>query len=229
MWRDDLSSFVDRAAVEACVAIGCHERGRVRGARYHAFCDPSSGRGGDSMTLAIASRDKQGHAVLDLVRELRPEFSPSAAAAEFAGIVKGYGLQVITKDAWGVGWVDAAFREHGITCRPSERTRSELYLELLPAINSGQVELLDNERLINQLCGLERRVARSGKDSINHPDGTHDDVINAAAGASVLAAAKSRPFIMSPAQLQRAASLPPRNRFVEQRRDRFTPRALGFR
>jgi hypothetical protein len=31
-------------------------------------------------------------------------------------------------------------------------------------------------------------VARSGKDSINHPDGGHDDLINAAAGALVLAA-----------------------------------------
>ena len=53
-------------------------------------------------------------------------------------------------------------------------------------------------RLINKLCSLERRVARSGKDSINHPDGAHDDVINAAAGALVLAAAKAGPIVISP-------------------------------
>jgi hypothetical protein len=122
--------------------------------------------------------------------------------------VKSYGLSQITKDAWGVGWVDAAFREHGITCTASDQNRSELYLELLPAVNSGQVELLDNERLVNQLCALERRVARSGKDSINHPDGGHDDVINAASGALVLAAARAGPMIITAAMMARARERP---------------------
>jgi hypothetical protein len=33
-----------------------------------------------------------------------------------------------------------------------------------------------------QLCGLERRVARSGRDSIDHAPGAHDDVANCVAG-----------------------------------------------
>jgi hypothetical protein len=37
--------------------------------------------------------------------------------------------------------------------------------------------------LIAQLLGLERRTARSGKDSIDHAPGGHDDVANAAASA----------------------------------------------
>jgi hypothetical protein len=37
---------------------------------------------------------------------------------------------------------------------------------------------------------LERRTARSGKDSIDHPPGAHDDVANAVAGVLVLAAGK---------------------------------------
>ena len=98
MWRDDLSSFIDRAAVEACVAAGCYERGRVPRTNYFAFCDPASGGGSDSMTLAVAHRDRDGRTILDLVRELRPEFSPSSAAAEFARIVKSYGLHEVTKD-----------------------------------------------------------------------------------------------------------------------------------
>jgi hypothetical protein len=36
--------------------------------------------------------------------------------------------------------------------------------------------------LISQLVGLERRVFRSGKDSIDHAPGGHDDVANAVAG-----------------------------------------------
>jgi hypothetical protein len=49
-------------------------------------------------------------------------------------------------------------------------------------LNSGQVELLDTMKLVNQLCALERRTERSGKDSIDHAPNAHDDVANAAAG-----------------------------------------------
>jgi hypothetical protein len=55
-------------------------------------------------------------------------------------------------------------------------------------LNSGRVELLDNPRLLAQLQRLERRVGRSGRDSIDHAPGSHDDVVNAAGGALVLAA-----------------------------------------
>jgi hypothetical protein len=53
------------------------------------------------------------------------------------------------------------------------------------------VDLLDNARLIAQLVQLERRTARGGRDSIDHPAGGHDDLANAAAGAVVLAAKKA--------------------------------------
>jgi hypothetical protein len=36
-----------------------------------------------------------------------------------------------------------------------------------------------------QFVGLERRVGRTGKDSIDHAPGGHDDLANAAAGALV--------------------------------------------
>ena len=53
-------------------------------------------------------------------------------------------------------------------------------------------DLLDHRKFIAQLCNLERRVARGGKDSIDHPNDkkSHDDIANAAAGALVLAASK---------------------------------------
>ena len=37
-------------------------------------------------------------------------------------------------------------------------------------------------RLIAQICGLERRTARGGRDSIDHAPGSHDDAANAVAG-----------------------------------------------
>jgi hypothetical protein len=54
-------------------------------------------------------------------------------------------------------------------------------------MHSRRIELLDSKRLAAQLAALERRTVRSGKDSVDHPPRSHDDVANAAAGALVLA------------------------------------------
>ena len=43
------------------------------------------------------------------------------------------------------------------------------------------------DRAIKQLLALERTVSKQGKDSIGHPRGGVDDVINAVAGACLLA------------------------------------------
>jgi hypothetical protein len=82
---------------------------------------------------------------------------------------------------------------------PAERSRSELYLDILPLINSRAVALLDHERLMLQLVSLERTSVRfgGGRDRVDHPKGLHDDVANAAAGALVLAHQQSG---LSPAQ-----------------------------
>jgi hypothetical protein len=56
----------------------------------------------------------------------------------------------------------------------------------MPLLNSKKVQLLDQPRLINQLCpSLERRTVRGGRDSIDHAPGSHDDVVNAVAGCLV--------------------------------------------
>jgi hypothetical protein len=67
-------------------------------------------------------------------------------------------------------------------------TKSDLYLESLPLFMSGRVELLDAHRLIRQLHGLERKASSTGRDTVDHGPGSHNDVSNAVAGALVLAA-----------------------------------------
>lgn len=126
-------------------------------------------------------------AVLDCVREVRPPFSPADVVKEFAALLRTYRCYQVTADRYAGEWPRERFREQGITYTVCEKVRSDLYRDLLPLLTSGQVELLDHPRLIAQLCNLERRTARSGKDSIDHPPRGHDDVINAAAGALVLA------------------------------------------
>ena len=186
-FRRDIEAFVPREVVEAATVAGRMELPRVTGVRYHAFVDPSGGAV-DSMTLAIAHVEPSGRVVLDVVRERKPPFSPEAVTEEFATVMKAYGVHHVTGDRYGGEWPREQFRKHGITYVPSERTKSDIYRELLPLLTTGRCELLDVPRLRAQLLGLERRVARGGKDSIDHALGGHDDLINAAAGAMVLAA-----------------------------------------
>ena len=80
---------------------------------------------------------------------------------------------------------------------PAEKSKSDLYAALLPAINSRRVELLDHSRLASQLCSLERRTAWGGRDSIDHGPGGHDDVANAVAGALVAAQGPSEPAMLT--------------------------------
>jgi hypothetical protein len=62
-----------------------------------------------------------------------------------------------------------------------------VYVDLLPLLNSAAVALLDHDRLMMQFISLERRTARGGKDSIDHPRGGHDDLANSVAGSLVAA------------------------------------------
>src|SRR5215831_17544223 len=55
--------------------------------------------------------------------------------------------------------------------RAAQKPKSDLYRDLLPAINSRKIDLLDHPRLLTQLVGLERRTARGGRDSIDHAAG----------------------------------------------------------
>ena len=191
-FRRDISSFVDRLVVEGLVESGRTVRPRVEGLSYAGFCDPSGGSA-DSMTLGIAHREGDV-AVLDLVAEVRPPFNPAETVAQFCDLLKGYGISTLVGDRYGAEWVASAFRERGVTYQASSRSKSEIYGSLLPAINAGRVSLLDSPRLVAQLCSLERRTSRSGRDSIDHPPNAHDDVANAAAGALVNVAAPAATF-----------------------------------
>ena len=130
--------------------------------------------------------------VLDCLRERHAPFDPSAVVAELAETLRDYGLSEVHGDKYGGEWPAAEFRKCGIGYVQAEKPKSDLYKELLPLINSRRVELLDQPRLVAQLCGLERRVGRGGRDAIDHPPGGHDDLCNSAAGVLAMAVARYR-------------------------------------
>ncbi len=199
-FRDDLADFVTRETVDAVTMIGRTELPPEHGLAYTAFVDPSGGVS-DAMTLAIAHITAAGVVVLDAIREARPPFDPENTVAEFAATLRRYGITTVQGDKYGGEWPRHRFREHGIAYEPTARPKSDLYMDLLPLLNAGRVELLDNQRLTAQLCGLERRTARSGRDSVDHTPGGHDDVANAVAGVLVGLDLDRRPALMRPAAL----------------------------
>jgi hypothetical protein len=181
-WREDVSAFIPSEVVEACIVPGRFELPRLKDVPYFGFLDPSGGRQ-DAFTLAIAHKEKSGKVVLDVLRERRPPFKPQAVVEEFSGVLRTYGIRSAGSDRYAGEWVTEAFGTCGITIENAELSASELYLELLPVISNGSVELLDSKRLAGQLAGLERRARAGGKDLVTHYPGGHDDLANAVAGA----------------------------------------------
>jgi hypothetical protein len=91
----------------------------------------------------------------------------------------------VVGDNYAGEWPRERFRLHGVTYEQADKNRSILYQELLPLLNSGRVALVDNPKLVQQLCRLERKSGSSGRDIIDHPRGGHDDLANAVAGVAV--------------------------------------------
>jgi len=198
VFRSDIETYVSIEAVEACIdERNRFERAPIPNTHYFAFVDAAGGSGKDSMTLAISHRDKQS-IVLDLLREVRPPFSPTAVVEEFVSVLDTYRIHSVTGDRYGGEFVREQFKTRSVKYVESERTKSDLYKELLPLINTQTIDLLDNQRLVAQLCSLECRTARgTGRDSIDAPRDMHEDLANAAAGALVIASAKKRGVIVT--------------------------------
>jgi hypothetical protein len=184
-FRHDVEAFLPPESIEAVTVQGRRELPPLGDLSYSAFVDPSGGSQ-DSFTLGIAHMDDEGRGILDCVRETRPPFSPDAVVTEYAALLRTYGITEVIGDRYAGEWPREVFRNHGIRYETSEYTKSDLYREIVAPVNAGRVELLSLPTLTAQLVGLERRVARGGKDSIDHAPGGRDDVANAAVGALTL-------------------------------------------
>ena len=187
IWREDLSDFIPFDVIEGCTDFGTHERAPEAGIDYVAYCDCSSGIG-DSFAIAIASRGPPH--MLHVVRERKPRFVPAQVIAEYAELLKPYGITEVQGDKYAIGFHEQEWMRHGIRFVACERTTSENYLHCLPLLLAGNVRLVDSLTLRNQLCALERRVGANDKETVTHPAhaSAHDDVACAACGALAVAA-----------------------------------------
>lgn len=189
-WRDDVSEFVPRSLVESLVIKGRKELLPRNSLSYFGFSDVSGGRS-DAAALAIAHREER-KVILDFLRVWPAPHNPHEVIGEQADELKRFGLRKVTGDNFAAEFVAAAFRACGIAYTKSDLAKSLLYRELLPVLCSAEIELLDNETLIDQIAGLERRTRSGGNDIIDHPTNGKDDAANAVAGVAACAGQRVR-------------------------------------
>jgi hypothetical protein len=183
-FRTDLTALLEDELIEAAI-----ERGRPLELpprsehAYMAFADASAGRH-DAFCIGIAHKEgDDGRIIADVIRGRRPPFDPASVAKEYAELAQSYGVQSIVGDNYAGEWVSRAFEAAGVAYRRCEHPKSTLYLNGLSTFTRGQISIPDHAPLIRELRLLERRVSRSGKDSVDHPTGGSDDNANVLFGA----------------------------------------------
>ena len=213
LFREDVDDFVSRELVESLVVPGRFELAPQSGIHYAAFADVSGGRHDDA-ALAIAHRHGR-LVVLDCIECYKSPHDPYEIVGRMSLTIKRYNCDRATGDSYSAEWAKRCFKSHGIFYNRASRSdwkkglaaihkvakpKSQLYLELLPRLTSGEVELLDNDKLVDQLSNLQRRSRSGGRDSVDHAPSAHDDVANALAG--VCDSAAERKIVMGVFDLQ---------------------------
>jgi hypothetical protein len=185
-FRSDIESFVTYEVVRACLGDYV-EAAPFADHRYFAFVDPSGGSA-DSFTMAIGH--KEGERIfIDATREIQPPFSPEAVIDEFAALLKCYRISkasgIVMPASFPVSNSESAASNTDAQIKPSP-----ICFAMCFHCSIARIVLPKSERLVNQLCGLERRVSKGGRDSIDHAPSSKDDLANAVAGAADLASGR---------------------------------------
>lgn len=209
--------------VMAAIVPGRKRLPRQDSVRYTAFVDMSGGSNDDAC-LGIAHYDAVRQVrVLDLLvsQTGTVPFNPRHAIKKFADLIKDYGLSTVLGDAYAGETFRADFAEHGIIYQPCGVSKSDLYEQLEPALNAGEVEILDIGKMQEQLLTLVWRGTK-----IDHQPGDHDDWANAAAGAVIMTKAKSPSVVVTRETLE-LARMQPGSRLMIPRPPEQTPPAGG--
>ncbi len=217
-FAEDLEAFLPGAWVDQAVVPGRRELPPADGARYVAAVDTSGG-GADAFTLSIVQVEGDGvgrRLVQDVMRGWgRPRGGAvdlEGIVREIAGLLKRYGLRLVSGDRYAAGWVVERFKAEGVRYElpqfkmpgagePTYLDKAAAYLECEPLFAQGRIQLLDHPQLCRELKLLERRPRAGGRTLVDHPSGGHDDHANALALAAAMA-------VRSPARPWAGARIP---------------------
>jgi hypothetical protein len=204
-FRKDVIAYVSRDVVRACTMDHDqlppwrrHSSTKPEDRRnYHAFVDVSGGSQ-DAFALSIAHWNiRLDVAEQDLLLHIPAPCSPKKAVKTMVEALQIYGVTTVTGDAYGGEWPREQFGEYGISYVVSSRDKHDIYKELMPALNSRLLRLVNHPIQTKELQDLKRKPGTRGRDIIDHPPGGHDDAINAGAGA-LLEAYEEGKFLSPP-------------------------------
>jgi hypothetical protein len=196
-FRSDVTAYLTDDVIDRALCPGERSRGRLDEVQYVAFIDAAGGvAGGDAMTAAITHQGERGRVFVDQLVAIDPPFDTEAAVERCAMALKSFGVTSAQADKYAGLWPAQSFQRHGISLIACELDRSALYREVAPLFVSNLVSLIDDARLEVELRGLERTPRTGGRgDAIDHAPGrgSHDDRINAVAGALWMASRLQSP------------------------------------
>jgi hypothetical protein len=186
LFRTDVGSFVSRDLLESLVPD--YEMLPRGNHIYYSFTDMSGGGGTDSAVTVCGHHERTADGtiiVVDNLIETVPPFNRQDTAAAHTAMLREYGCMSTTGDKYAGDTYAQMFSKAQIEYNFCTQPKSELYSLALPFLSSRKVRLINNPKLIEQFCLLERRIARgSSRETIDHPQGSrfHDDCCNAVAG-----------------------------------------------
>ena len=210
-WRDDVSNFIDEALFKSAVKEYAALLPQP-GIEYRAFADPCGGKN-DSFTMAISHLSPDGRVIVDRVEERFPPLNPQNVVEEFAQILKAYRISQVVSDKYSGNWSSGSWRKSGIIQIDTDLNKNQIYIEAQAIFAMGRAALPNNDRLKKQFLSLERRTRSGGNDSVDAPQGMHEDLANAAAGAMVLC---HRELAHRPTEAELQARLPTMKKHAKQ-------------
>lgn len=191
-FQDASASAYAAESIESCVIPGRTELPYQQGTSYVGGIDPAglspNTQYADDWVSGVG-HVKDGIVVMDALRswtadrEARRRSDPDTALAETVELFKRYHVRKIIGDRYSGAWIEPRLKAAGFEFVYAGMNKSDAFLELVPAINSQRVELLDHPELISQLKSLERKRGGGNKDKIEHPKGhgRRDDLANVGA------------------------------------------------
>jgi hypothetical protein len=186
-FRSDVSGYLSDEVIDRALCPGERSRPRLFEFEYVGFVDAAGGgAGGDAMTCAVAHQAKGGRVIVDQLLAIDPPFDTESAVERCALVLKSFGISFAKADKYAGLWPTQSFQRHGIGLGAIELDKAAIYREVAPLFVSGLVSLVDDTRLEVELRQLERTPRAGGRgDAIDHAPGrgSHDDRINAVAGA----------------------------------------------
>ena len=175
-FTDAISSFLSAEAIQQCVVVGCKELPpSCNKSHYVAAIDAAFK--GDTFTICIVHKDKQkGKVIIDYLSgwqgSKKHPLRLSDVIPKIKSLADRYGFRRVHGDQFGAEPLKDAFRRSNLFFeeRPfTSQSKADIYATLRTLIADGMIELLDHERSLKELRGLELELLPGGAVRIGHP------------------------------------------------------------